>query len=71
MEIGFPLCRSHQYEGCIFWLPKKDEIDENLLWDVDIEEGCFDHPVVVLSTDEQKAAVLIVRFMPKDFKYAS
>lgn len=48
--------------GCIRWLPKKDDIDQCLLAGTNIDEGCFHHPVVILSTDdvERKATVLIV-----------
>lgn len=55
----------HKHElqpGCILWLPKKAEINEHLLVDFDINNGCFNHPVVVLSTNlnQGKATVFIV-----------
>lgn len=48
--------------GSILWLPKKDDIDQRLLTGTNIDEGCFHHPVVILSTDsvEGNATVLIV-----------
>jgi hypothetical protein len=51
--------------GCILWLPKKDEIDEHLLVGVRMDDGCFNHPVVVLSADpvERKATILIVSIL--------
>jgi hypothetical protein len=57
-------------EGRILWLPKKDEINEDLLVNVGIEDGCFHHPVMVLSVDqvERKATILIVSFLSEDFK---
>lgn len=47
--------------GCILWLPKKDDIDRHSVG-ADIGDGCFNHPVVVLSVDlvEKKAIILIV-----------
>ena len=49
-------------EGCILWLRKRDEIDAHLLATVSIEDGCYNHPVVVLSANlvERTALVLIV-----------
>ena len=49
-------------KGCILWLPKKAEIDDDLLEGVEIVDACFDHPVVVLSTNlvQGKATVFIV-----------
>ena len=48
--------------GSILWLPRKVEIDDHLLVGVDIDKGCFNHPIVVLSTDQVggKATILIV-----------
>lgn len=48
--------------GCILWLPQKGDINERLLADVNIEAGCFNHPVMILSTDlvNGKATVFIV-----------
>lgn len=66
LEARYPQSTTHQHHGiqtgCILWLPKKDDIDERLLAGVDIEDGCFNHPIVVLSTNraEGKATVLIV-----------
>jgi hypothetical protein len=50
--------------GCINFLRKKDDIDERLGGGV-IANGCFDHPVVILSTDLQgkTATVLIVSIL--------
>lgn len=54
--------------GCILWLPKKDQIDQHLVIGLDIDDGCFNHPVVVLSVDpeERNATVLIVSIPSKD-----
>ena len=48
--------------GYILWLPRKDEIDAQLLGDAEIDDGCFNHPIVVLSTDQADgtATILIV-----------
>ena len=48
--------------GSILWLPEKDDIDPRLLTGVEIDDGCFHHPVVILSTnlEDGKATVLIV-----------
>lgn len=53
---------SDSLAGCVLWLPKKDDIDQCLLEGTNIDEGCFHHPVVILSTNsvEGKATVLIV-----------
>jgi hypothetical protein len=50
--------------GCILWLPKKDDIEQRFLTGFDIDDGCFNHPVLVLSTRSsgRKAMVLIVIF---------
>ena len=52
--------------GHIYWLPAKDQITPDLLTDLEIEDGCFNHPVIVLFGDstEQKATILIVRVPP-------
>ena len=49
--------------GNIYWLPAKDKIIPDLLTHLEIDDGCFDHPVIVLFRDstEQKATILIVR----------
>ena len=51
--------------GCTLWLPNKHKIDAHLLEGVDIDDGCFNHPIVVLSTDlvEGKATVLVVSIL--------
>lgn len=66
VQVRRPQNRTYQQHdtlvGCILWLPTKDRIDHRLLVGVDIDDGCFNHPVVVLSTDlaEGKAIILIV-----------
>ena len=37
--------------GQIFYLKKRAECDEEDLLNVDISDGCFDHLVLILSTD--------------------
>ena len=51
--------------GCILWLPRKDKIKEYLLEGMEIDDGCFNHPVLVLSTEpaQGKASVLIVSIL--------
>ncbi|KAI1822519.1 hypothetical protein F4861DRAFT_386442 [Xylaria intraflava] len=46
-----------QLAGCIKWLPPKDELDGS---DLDIEEGCCDHPVVVISTRPRNGRVKVL-----------
>lgn len=48
--------------GHIFWLPLKDGCDESLVDDRDLNDGCFDHPILVLTANcnVQMAVVLIV-----------
>lgn len=57
-----PLQHHDILAGSILWLPRKLEIDDHLLVGVDIDKGCFNHPIVVLSTDQVggKATILIV-----------
>ncbi|KAI0530070.1 hypothetical protein GGR58DRAFT_494705 [Xylaria digitata] len=43
--------------GCIKWLPRKDEL---IPTEPDIEEGCCNHPVVVLSTQSRNGRVEIL-----------
>lgn len=51
--------------GCVLWLPRKDKIKERLLVDVEVNDGCFHHPIVVLSNEltRGKATVLIVSIL--------
>lgn len=46
--------------GCIKWLPSKEELKQT---EPEIEEGCYNHPVVVLSSQAHNGRVdfLIVR----------
>ena len=65
-KINHSLYMTQQHDlqpGTILWLPKKDDINESLLLNIKIDEGCFHHPVLVLFTDlsGRKATVLIVR----------
>jgi len=48
--------------GCILWLPRKDQTDQHVVIGSYIDDGCFNHPVVVLSVDLEgrTATVLIV-----------
>jgi hypothetical protein len=52
----------HVQVGCILWLPKKEKIDPYLPGGAGLHDGCFDHPVVILSLDEivKRATILIV-----------
>jgi hypothetical protein len=52
----------HVQVGCILWLPKKKNIDPCLLDDTNLHDGCFHHPVVILSLDEigKRAIILMV-----------
>jgi hypothetical protein len=52
----------HVQVGCILWLPKKEQIDQCLLGGTGLHDGCFDHPIVILSLDEieKRATILIV-----------
>ncbi|KAJ2995272.1 hypothetical protein NUW58_g1319 [Xylaria curta] len=43
--------------GCIKWLPRKDEL---VPADASIDEGCCQHPVVILSTKAQNGRVEIL-----------
>lgn len=47
--------------GCILWLPAKDVVGRHSV-SADIGDGCFNHPVVVLSVNPvgKKATILIV-----------
>jgi hypothetical protein len=50
-------------EGHILWLPKKEDIrPRKLVADLKFDDGCYNHPVVILSTDElnRTATVLLV-----------
>ena len=49
--------------GQISYLKKRSEYDEEDLLSVDMHDGCFDHLVLILSTDTQeaRAEALIVR----------
>lgn len=50
--------------GQLAYLPKRPEGELSSLSGSEIPDGCFDHPVVILSTDQRKreALVLIVSF---------
>jgi len=51
--------------GCILWLPRKDQIDRRLALVSEIDDGCFNHPVAVLSVnpEERTAIVFIVSIL--------
>lgn len=59
-ELGYA---PHVSRGSIFWLPARGMCDERLLLYLDLDEGCYDHPVLVLRTNTKQATatVLIVR----------
>ena len=48
--------------GRIAWLPSINDCDDSLLRDGDMNNGCFNHPVLILTADErlQLAVVLLV-----------
>ena len=46
--------------GCILWLQKKEEISASHLNASTLDDGCFDHPVVIMSVDKREAIILIV-----------
>ncbi len=48
--------------GCIFWLPAKNDCDECLVDNRELNDGCFNHPVLILTADcnLQMAVILIV-----------
>ena len=53
--------------GQISYLKKQSECDEGDLLKVDLEDGCFDHLILILSIDTQNAQVeaLIVSLFHK------
>lgn len=59
-ELGYA---PHISRRSIFWIPARSMCDERLLLHLDLDEGCFDHPVLVLRTNTKQATatVLIVR----------
>lgn len=40
--------------GCTLWLPRIDQIHQDLAIGLDIDDGCFDHSAVVLSVDPEE-----------------
>lgn len=45
-------------EGQIKWLPKKEELEAGISG---LEDGCYNHPVVILSkTEESDGTVLVL-----------
>lgn len=48
--------------GHIYWLPAKTDCNKSLVHDLDLNDGCFNHPVLVLTAncDLQMAVVLLV-----------
>jgi hypothetical protein len=47
--------------GSILWLPAKDQIANEHLDDAGtIEDGCFDHPVLILAVKPGKKEVIIL-----------
>ena len=38
--------------GDIYWLPRPQRLDAALLASLSIEEGCFGHPILILSTPD-------------------
>lgn len=45
--------------GSIYWLPPKNKLDIHLLQLYPVEDGLYDHPVVVLSTSTKKKEALV------------
>jgi hypothetical protein len=47
------------------WLPPREELSISL----SLEEGCYDHPVVILSdrVEDGKVVILIVRTLPSRY----
>ena len=51
-------------EGSILWLPpRKDILDEHAFGTEALQDGCLNHPVLVLAADytRNEAVILIVR----------
>jgi hypothetical protein len=56
--------------GSIHWLLPRDRIpSEHLLAAQEVDEGCYNHPVLILAVDATftEAAVLIVRHTIADY----
>jgi len=51
--------------GSILWRPGKDQIDEHIVNGLNIDNGCFNHPVVILSVGlkERTAAVFMASIL--------
>lgn len=45
--------------GRIYWFPAKPFHNQSLLENYSIGDGCFNHPVVILSTDAGKAETIV------------
>jgi hypothetical protein len=52
----------HIQSSCILWLPEKEKIDGDLFDHNALSDGCFNHPVLILSVDPvmKMATILIV-----------
>lgn len=58
-----PVTPATIYEvGAILWLPSKDQIPDDLQSRTEIDDGCFDHPALIIWIDQgfTKATILII-----------
>ena len=46
--------------GNIYWLSSSKMDDAGFYVDPDLDQGCFDHPVLVLSTDSKQAIATVL-----------
>ncbi|ORY63323.1 uncharacterized protein BCR38DRAFT_226616 [Pseudomassariella vexata] len=56
VRTNIPTPRRSHLAGCIMWLPRKEDI--NL--DIEIEDGCYNHPVVILSPQPKPKMVTLL-----------
>ena len=52
--------------GRFYWLPEKEDHDEELLESTSLEDGCFGHPVVILGVDKTRKIAVIFIVSGKD-----
>jgi hypothetical protein len=61
------MVREMYTSGAIFWLPPKSEIPtDHLMAASYIDEGCFNHPVLVLSADHARTEVVVLMVCDAD-----
>ena len=48
--------------GEIYWLPRREDLDQSVLSGLVIEDGCYDHPVIIIDIEDdgRKAQICIV-----------